>query len=259
MNYKSIILKNNKKFIYSITLNCPSNGNALNNRMINELTHALKELSKQKKCRVIIIESSSKIFCAGADLNELKEMQKNNYSKNLNDSKKLMSLFKIILSIEKLVIAKVNGAAIAGGCGLATACDIIFGSEKSKFGYSEVNIGFVPALVSTYLPKRINSAIAKELLLTGKILNFQEAREVNLINYCVDAKKIDTNVNEYADKFIQNSSPQSVMEIKKMLFNFYEIEEKMNIACEINAKSRKNTDCIKGIDRFLKKEKNNWN
>ena len=189
MNYKSIILKNNKKFIYSITLNCPSNGNALNNRMINELTHALKELSKQKKCRVIIIESSSKIFCAGADLNELKEMQKNNYSKNLNDSKKLMSLFKIILSIEKLVIAKVNGAAIAGGCGLATACDIIFGSEKSKFGYSEVNIGFVPALVSTYLPKRINSAIAKELLLTGKILNFQEAREINLINYCVDAKK----------------------------------------------------------------------
>ena len=100
-----------------------------------------------------------------------------------------MSLFKIILSIEKLVIAKVNGAAIAGGCGLATACDIIFGSEKSKFGYSEVNIGFVPALVSTYLPKRINSAIAKELLLTGKILNFQEAREINLINYCVDAKK----------------------------------------------------------------------
>ena len=189
MNYKSIILKNNKKFIYSITLNCPCNGNALNNRMINELTHALKELSKQKKCRVIIIESSSKIFCAGADLNELKEMQKNNYSKNLNDSKKLMSLFKIILSIENLVIAKVNGAAIAGGCGLATACDIIFGSEKSKFGYSEVNIGFVPALVSTYLPKRINSAIAKELLLTGKILNFQEAREINLINYCVDAKK----------------------------------------------------------------------
>ena len=217
--------------------------------MINELTHVLKELSKQKKCRVIIIESSSKIFCAGADLNELKEMQKNNYSKNLNDSKKLMSLFKIILSIEKLVIAKVNGAAIAGGCGLATACDIIFGSEKSKFGYSEVNIGFVPALVSTYLPKRINSAIAKELLLTGKILNFQEAREINLINYCVDAK-IDTSVNEYADKFIQKSSPQSVMEIKKMLFNFYEIEEKMNTACEINAKSRKNTDCIKGIDRF---------
>ena len=135
------------------------------------------------------MNQAQRSFCAGADLNELKEMQKKIITrKNLNDSKKLMSLFKIILSIEKLVIAKVNGAAIAGGCGLATACDIIFGSEKSKFGYSEVNIGFVPALVSTYLPKRINSAIAKELLLTGKILNFQEAREINLINYCVDAK-----------------------------------------------------------------------
>ena len=156
MTNKTIQIVNKEKYIYSIILNSPQNGNALNQSLISELIVIFDDLSKKESCRVIILESNSKIFCAGADLKELKEMQNNTYEKNLEDSKNLTMLFKKILSSEKLVIAKVNGAAIAGGCGLATACDIIFATENAKFGYSEVNIGFVPAIVSTFLSKRVN-------------------------------------------------------------------------------------------------------
>ncbi len=259
MSNKSILIKNKDKYVFSIILNCAENGNALNQNLITELINAFENLSKNKLCRVIILESSSKIFCAGADLKELKEMQNNSYEKNLKDSKNLMALFKKILSIKKLVIAKVNGAAIAGGCGLATACDVIFGTEKAKFGYSEVKIGFVPALVSTFLSKRVNDFISKELFLTGEILDSKKAHKINLINYNVKSEKVDKEVELYIKRFLKNSSPQSVSETKNMLYNFFEFEKKMNLACEINARSRKNTDCLLGIKRFLNKEKNFWN
>jgi len=259
MRYNSIEIENKKKFIHSIILKSEKNGNALNQLLIKELIHAFENLSKDLSCRVIILESKSNIFCAGADLKELKEMQNNDYKKNLEDSKKLMNLFQKILSIEKLVIAKVDGAAIAGGCGLATACDIIFGTENAKFGYTEVNIGFVPALVSTFLSKRVPDFLSKELFLTGKILDSQQAEKIHLIDYYVKAEKLDKEIEKYIQDFLKKSSPESVSETKKMLYKFLEIEKKMNLACEINAKSRKNKDCLKGISRFLKKERNYWN
>jgi len=259
MSNKNIQVIQKEKHVYSIALNCPRNGNALSQPLINKLINTFEDLEKNSSCRVIILESKTKIFCAGADLKELKEMQNNTYEKNLKDSKNLMRLFKKILSSEKLIIAKVNGAAIAGGCGLATACDVIFATENAKFGYTEVNIGFVPAIVSTFLSKRVNGFISKELFLTGKLLDAKQAQEIHLVDYYVPSKKIEKELGIYIQSFLKKSSPQSVYEIKKMLYNFFEIEKKMNLACEINAKSRKNSDCIKGINRFLNKEKNYWN
>ena len=254
-----VIIKEKIKSVFSIILNSPKNGNALSQSLIKELNLAFDNLSKNSKCRIIIIESNSKIFCAGADLKELKKMQKNSYEENLEDSKNLMTLFNKILSIEKLVIAKVDGASIAGGCGLATACDIVFGTEKAKFGYTEVNIGFVPAIVSTFLPKRVNGFLSKKILLTGEILNSEKALNINLIDFYVKSSDLDKKVDEFVQNFLNKSSPQSVSEIKKMLYNFFQIEKKLNLACEINAKARNGTDCIKGVNRFLNKEKNNWN
>ena len=259
MTNKSIQVIQKEKYVYSIILNCPQNGNALNQTLINKLTSTFEDLARNSSCRVIILESKSKIFCAGADLKELHEMQNNTYEKNLKDSKNLMMLFKKILSSEKLIIAKVNGAAIAGGCGLATACDVVFATENAKFGYTEVNIGFVPAIVSTFLSKRVNDFISKELFLTGKLLDAKKAQEIHLVDYYVPSEKIEKELEIYIQSFLKKSSPQSVGEIKTMLYNFFEIEKKMNLACEINAKSRKNSDCIKGINRFLNKEKNYWN
>ena len=176
----------------------------------------------------------------------------------LKIQKKLMELFKSILYSSKLTIAKVDGVAIAGGCGLATACDIIFASEKAKFGYSEVRIGFVPALVSVFISQRINYSNAKELFLTGKLINAEKAKNINLINYLVNSDQLESEINNFCMKFIQNSSPESVKITKELLLNFMELENKFEIAKDINSKSRKNKDCIIGINAFLNKEKINW-
>jgi len=259
MTNKNIQVVNKEKYIYSVILNCQKNGNALNQALIRKLIDVFEKLSTNTSCRVIVLESKTKIFCAGADLKELQEMQNNTYEKNLADSKNLMTLFQKILSSNKLVIAKVDGAAIAGGCGLATACDVVFATENAKFGYTEVNIGFVPAIVSTFLSKRVNDFISKELFLTGKILDAEKAKNIHLIDYYVKSEKLEEEVELYIQNFLKKCSPQSVAETKKMLYGFFQIEKKMNLACEINAKSRKNSDCIKGIHRFLNKEKNYWN
>lgn len=256
--FKSIKIESNNQKIYSIILNRPAKKNALNNTLIYELTKAFKQLNDNNDCKVIILSSNSDCFCSGADLDDLKIMQKKDEETNMSDSEKLMNLYKSILYNTKLTIAKVDGPAIAGGCGLATACDIIFASKNSKFGYSEVKIGFVPALVSVFLSMRINKTIAKELFLTGKIINGEYAKEIGLINYLYDKKIINEKVDSFCKNFISKSSSESVKETKRLLLKYMDIDKKFEIAKKVNAKSRKNKDCIKGINSFLKKEKINW-
>ena len=257
-SFKTIKIENNNEYIYSIILNRPTKKNALNNLLIFELTQVFNELDKNDNCRVITLSSSSDAFCSGADLDSLKKMQNQDENANLEDSEKLMNLFKSILYNSKLTIAKVDGAAIAGGCGLATACDIIFASNKAKFGYSEVKIGFVPALVSVFINQRISYTNAKELFLTGSIIDAKKAKNINLVNYLVNSENLEMEVNHFCSKFIKKSSPESVMTTKKLLLKFMDLENKFEIAKEINAKSRKSKDCIKGIDSFLNKTKINW-
>ena len=256
--FKTIKVDTSSKYVFSVILNRPAKKNALNNLLISELTQVFNDLNKNNNCRVIILSSSSEVFCSGADLDSLKIMQNQDENDNLEDSKKLMELFKSILYSSKLTIAKVDGVAIAGGCGLATACDIIFASEKAKFGYSEVRIGFVPALVSVFISQRINYSNAKELFLTGKLINAEKAKNINLINYLVNSDQLESEINNFCMKFIQNSSPESVKITKELLLNFMELENKFEIAKDINSKSRKNKDCIIGINAFLNKEKINW-
>ena len=185
-------------------------------------------------------------------------MQQKNEETNLSDSEKLLNLYKSIIYNTKLTIAKVDGPAIAGGCGLATACDLIFASENAKFGYSEVKIGFVPALVSAFLSIRITKSKAKELFLTGKIIDGEYAKEIGLINYFYKKKILNEKVNSFCMNFISKSSPEAVKTTKKLLLEYTDLDEKFDIAKKVNANSRKNTDCIKGINSFLNKEKINW-
>jgi len=247
------------KNIYSIILNRPDKKNALNDILISELTKAFNELNKMDECRVIILSSNSDCFCSGADLDDLKTMQQKDEETNLSDSEKLLNLYKSIIYNTKLTIAKVDGPAIAGGCGLATACDLIFASENAKFGYSEVKIGFVPALVSVFLSVRITKSKAKQLFLTGERIDGKYAKEIGLINYLYEKKTLNKKVDSFCLNFIKKSSPQSVKTIKKLLLEYSDLDEKFNIAKKVNANSRKNTDCVKGINFFLKKEKINWN
>ena len=197
--YNYIKIKEQNQFV-NIILNRKEQKNALNPQMIDEIQHVFDTNYNNSNNRVILISSSSNIFCAGADIKYLKKIKDFSYTKNLKDSKLLMNLFKTMLTYPKLIISKVSGAAIGGGCGLVTASDIVFATEESIFGYPEVKIGFIPALVSTFLMKKINETDARELLLTGNLIKSKKAKEIGLINYISKTRSINNDINLFIEK-----------------------------------------------------------
>ncbi|MAN49673.1 MAG: methylglutaconyl-CoA hydratase [Flavobacteriales bacterium] len=239
-----------------ISLERPEKRNALNKTFIDELKEAFQKAKNDKNCKLIILQAIGKTFCSGADLAYLKDLITNSYSQNLQDSKNLMSLFKQIYELPKIIIAKVQGDAIAGGCGLISLCDIIVSNEEAKFGYPEVKIGFVPAIVSHFLIKKIGLAKSNTLLLSGKIINSQEAKNIGLIDEIVLDENLEKYVSELAKKLIKSTSSESIVLTKKII---NKVDEKLlEEASIINAKSRESDDFKKGITAFLNKKSVKW-
>ena len=243
-----------------ITLNRPEKRNALNAQFVSELKEAFTHAEKDTDCKVIVLKAKGDAFCAGADLAYLQELQSNSYDKNLADSTHLMELFQQIYTLPKVVIAQVQGHAIAGGCGLASVCDLAIATTESKFGYSEVKIGFIPAIVSVFLIKQIGVAKSKELLLTGKIVSAEDAQSFGLINKVSAKEKLESSVMDIVQSLVNTASADSLA-LTKLLINEVSdksISEGFKWAAEMNAKARETNDCKKGIAAFLNKEKLNW-
>ena len=239
-----------------ISLERPEKRNALNKKFIDELKEVFQKAKNDKNCKLIILQATGKTFCSGADLAYLKDLITNSYSQNLQDSKNLMSLFKQIYELPKIIIAKVQGDAIAGGCGLISLCDIIVSNKEAKFGYPEVKIGFVPAIVSHFLIKKIGLAKSNTLLLSGKIINSQEAKNIGLIDEIVLDENLEKYVSELAKKLINSTSSESIVLTKKII---NKVDEKLlEEASIINAKSRESDDFKKGINAFLNKKSVKW-
>ena len=234
--------------------------NALNPQIVEELKIAFETAEKDETCKVIILQAQGQAFCSGADLKYLQSLQSFSHQENIADSSSLMHLFKQIYNLEKVVIAKIQGHAIAGGCGLASVCDLSIASDDAKFGYSEVKIGFIPAIVSVFLLVKIGESKTKELLLTGKTISSSEAVRIGLINQVVSKDILDDKVYNLADKLCNQASQQSLASTKKLIANLQSmsLEEGLDFAVEENAKARFNEDCKKGIKSFLNKEKINW-
>ena len=243
-----------------ITLIRPDKRNALDDLLVSELTQALLNASKESEIKVVVLSGEGKAFCAGADLDYLQRMSEFDFNQNLEDSKKLMRLFHLLYTMRKPVIACVNGAAIAGGCGLATACDIVIASDQSTFGYTEVSLGFIPAIVLTFLVRRIGEGRARELVLSGRIVGAAEAQSLGIVNDVVPVAQLDAKVRETADRLCDNASGASMGLVKEMFskmegLNFSDLLE---YAAHMNAAMRMSDDCKKGIAAFLKKEKTQW-
>ena len=234
--------------------------NALNPQLIKELKIAFETAEKDERCKVIVLQAQGKAFCAGADLKYLQSLQSFSHKENVADSLSLMQLFKQIYTLEKVVIAKIQGHAIAGGCGLASICDLSIASEDAKFGYSEVKIGFIPAIVSVFLLRKIGESKTKELLLTGKTISATEAVSIGLINQVVCKDVLDDTVYNVAEKLCYQASHQSLSNTKRLIANLQSmsLENGLDFAVEENAKIRVNEDCKKGIKSFLNNEKINW-
>lgn len=251
---------NTTERIASITINRPEKRNALNPDLVFELTNAFKAAIDDEAIKVIVLKANGEVFSAGADLDYLKHLQNNTEADNLKDTNLLKDLFLLIYLSPKLVIAQVEGHAIAGGCGLISVCDLIFSVPEAKFGYTEVRIGFIPALVTCFLLRRLGEGRAKELLLSGELIDAQTASDYGLINFISPKEEIAAAVQSYALKFIQSVSANSIA-LGKALINSVQdlsLEDSLNLAVKMNAETRSSADCKKGISAFLNKEKLNW-
>ncbi|NPA44659.1 MAG: enoyl-CoA hydratase/isomerase family protein [Chlorobi bacterium] len=249
-----------KNRIGYITLNRPEKRNALNAELVSELKETILLAENDNSVKVIVIKAEGKAFCAGADLAYLQSLQKFTYEENLQDSKNLMELYKMIYLSDKVFIAQVEGHAIAGGAGLATVCDFIFSVPEAKYGYTEVAIGFVPAIVSIFLTRKIGETKAKELLLTSKIISAQEAKDMNIFNFIESKENIENAVYEFAQNLITKTSADSLRITKQLMANIQgmDIIDALELTAQTNAKSRGTEDCKKGISSFLTKKEIKW-
>ncbi|RZM18206.1 MAG: enoyl-CoA hydratase/isomerase family protein, partial [Pedobacter sp.] len=195
---ESLVLYSVAQRIATISINRPDKRNALNPALVTSLTEHLLKASEDDEVKVIVLKAEGSVFSAGADLEYLQQIQQNGYEENLADSENLKRLFTTIYYLPKIVIAQVEGHAIAGGCGLATVCDIIFAVPEAKFGYTEVKLGFVPAIVSCFLLRKTSETLAKRILLTGALFSAQEALDFGLITFVTNQEDIDLNVKEFA-------------------------------------------------------------
>lgn len=243
-----------------ITLNRPEKRNALDDTMVKELTQAFNSAGKDQSVKVIILKGNGPAFCAGADLDHLQRLSTFDLEENRSDSQQLAHLFRVIYELRKPVIAVVDGPALAGGCGLATVCDFVVASENAKFGYTEVRIGFIPAVVMVFLVKRVGEGKARELILRGNIINAAEAKAIGLINSAVPSSELAQAAEQLAAELVQKNSNTAMGLCKEMLsklpgMNFM---DSLDFAANMNAAARMTPDCKQGVNAFLKGEKIQW-
>ena len=243
-----------------ITLNRPEKRNALSFELITELKNAFDQADRDEHVKVIVLKASGETFCAGADLDGLQKLQNFSLEENLEDSRHLKELFYKIYTLNKVVIAQVQGHALAGGCGLATVCDFVYAVPEAKFGYTEVKIGFVPAIVTVFLIRKIGEQRAKHLLLSAELISGESAIQFGLVNKIVEREKLESAVIEFANKLIKNNSGQSLGLTKRMIgeVQSMKLDDALEYAAEKNAEARASDDCKKGINAFLSKENLIW-
>jgi methylglutaconyl-CoA hydratase len=241
-----------------ITLNRPEKRNAISMALIRELMMAFAEL-ETASARVVIITGAGKSFCAGMDIDELKSLTGRSREESQRDSETMAQLFRGVYDFPKPLIAAVNGPAIAGGCGIATLCDFTLASTEAKFGYTEVRIGFLPAIVSTFLMRQIGEKHARDLLLTGRIIDAAEAARIGLINEVVAPERLMPRSQELAAQLIENS-PASLAATKQLLNSFAvdDLNGDIQAAVDANADIRSTADFREGIASFLEKRKPVW-
>lgn len=236
-----------------ITLNRPDKRNALNSELVNLIKDKITQAESGEEIKSIIITGEGKAFCAGADLKYLSQIKNNSAVENEKDSQSLAEMYLKIYNSKKPTIAAVNGAAIAGGCGLATVCDFIVANpSQSKFGYSEVKIGFVPAIVSIFLMKKLGEGKAKQLLLSGEIIDGTTAYQIGLVKY------LSENVLEKALNLAEQlnaNSLESMMMAKQMIHTIssMNVEDAVKYCLRLNVLSRSTKDFEEGINKFLNK------
>ncbi len=250
----SEIIVEKQNSIAAITLNRPEKRNALNDVLIDSLKNALREADRDENLRAIVIRGAGTDFCSGADLSALQKIAQSDVLENLADAENLLELLAMIRKVKIPVIAAVRGRALAGGCGLATACDLVLASKTARFGYPEVKIGFVPAMVMAILRRNLSEKRSFELITQGFEFTADEAERIGLINRVFADETFDEDVKNYLSVY-EKVSRSAVVLSKKLLYQMdgMNFETALETGAEVNTIARLTKDCQQGIARFLEK------
>lgn len=257
-NYDTVALSIDNR-IARVTLNRPEIHNAFNEVMIAELLEVFQKLKNDEKLRVVILSGEGKSFCAGADIHWMKKMKNYTYQENFEDALALANLMYEMFSFPKPLVGRINGAAIGGGTGLVSVCDIVVAAEDAKFSFSEVKIGLVPACISPYILNRVGFTKANILFLTGERFDAHRALDVGLVDEVVPLSILDRRVDRLAEELI-SSGPQALATAKKLLRDIPQMamEEKRRHSAEVLAKLRISDEGQEGLAAFLEKRKPRW-
>jgi methylglutaconyl-CoA hydratase len=257
LSYETILVEENG-WVRTIRLNRPERRNAMTPTMQDELIAAFEEAATSD-CRVVVLEGAGESFCSGLDLSVLQTSREKTAAEHREDAERIARLFRTLYELPKATIAAVHGAAIAGGTGLATICDFTLATPAAKFGYTEVRIGFVPAVVSAYLSLQIGEKRARDLLLTGRLFDAAEGYRVGLVKEVVAAEELGARVRALAETLAANS-PESVRATKRLLAAQSKgwLDAAISLAMEANARARETADFYEGVTAFLEKRKAVW-
>jgi methylglutaconyl-CoA hydratase len=249
-----VVLREKYGSIRVLTLNRPDKRNALNDELIAALKYALRETDEENELHAVLLRGAGKDFCSGADLSAIQKIATASYEENVEDARQLAELFELIRKVRVPVIAAVHGRALAGGCGLATACDLVIAARSARFGYPEVKIGFVPAMVAAILRRNLGEKKSFELLTRGFEFSAQDAERLGLVNALFDDDGFEEAAIDYASHYAKVSGSAVAM-TKRLLYEIDTDDISTAIAkgVETNAQARMTGDCKKGIAAFLKK------
>jgi len=259
--YQRLLLERQGDLLW-VTLNDPERANALSPTLLAELTDCYRQDWRSTGIRAVLLTGAGRNFSAGADLGHLQSLRTAGAEENLADSRRLRDLFAAILRQEALTIALVHGACVAGGCGIATAHDLVVASEDAKFLYSEARIGFVAALVATFLPLRLRGADIRELLLNPDFVGAPQALAIGLVNRVAPGGESPVGAlrdagERLAGEVLERSSGESIARTKRLMLDIVgmPLDQAMDHAARANAEARSTADCRRGIDTFLATKK----
>ncbi len=258
MNYEALVITK-KDDVATVTLNRPEVHNAMNETLMNELTGCFHQLSADNSIRVIILTGNGPSFCAGADLTWMKHMVNYSLTENKKDSRLLLDMYESIHSCPKPVIGRINGGAYGGGIGLLAVCDITITIPAVTFAFSEVKLGIIPAVISTFVASRMTPATMRRLFITGERFGSETAQKIGLIDIIATPEKLDETVSTCVEQVL-SSGPNAIKEVKHLIYNLQKMDMKeyKEFTVEKISELRVSEEGQEGIKGFLEKQKPRW-
>ncbi len=246
--------------ISTIWLNRPDVRNAFNENVIEELTHIFSSLPEDPDTRVVILAGKGKVFSAGADLNWMRSMVNADQATNYQDSRKLADLLELIRTCPQVTVARVQGAALGGGMGLASVCDIVVAEEQAKFGFTEVKLGLIPAVISSFVIAKVGASWARRYFVTGELFTGSRAQQMGLVHELVTTEHLDETVQTMANNALLGG-PSAIAESKKLLERVTATApgDLLKDTAEWIAKIRISEEGQEGTAAFLEKRQAKWN